>query len=315
MPKEDVMAKGLIEKEVIAALARRASGIDEEGGDRRLKEIMNRLLADLFQAIDDLDISMNEVWSAVAYLGAAGRSNELGLIAPGIGLEHFLDLRLDEEERRAGLAGGTPRTIEGPLYIAGAPLCQHFARLDDGSDTGEVLFMNGQVRDQDGKPVAGAVVDVWHANTLGNYSHFDPEQAPYNLRRRILTDGEGRYRFRTIMPSGYSTPPGGNTEKLLFAIGRHGNRPAHIHFFVEAPGFRHLTTQINIEGDPYLFDDFAFGTRDDLIPPVERVADPKAMADNQVQEPFATIEFDFVLMPAVEGVVGTIVDRERAQAA
>ncbi|MDH4414271.1 MAG: catechol 1,2-dioxygenase [Rhizobium sp.] len=309
------MAKGLIEKEVIAALARRASGIDEEGGDRRLKEIMNRLLADLFQAIDDLDISMNEVWSAVAYIGAAGRSNELGLIAPGIGLEHFLDLRLDEEERRAGLAGGTSRTIEGPLYIAGAPLCQHFARLDDGSDKGEVLFMNGQVRDQDGKPVAGAVVDVWHANTRGNYSHFDPEQAPYNLRRRIVTDAEGRYRFRTIMPSGYSTPPGGNTEKLLFAIGRHGNRPAHIHFFVEAPGHRHLTTQINIEGDPYLFDDFAFGTRDDLIPPVERVTDPKAMADNQVQEPFATIEFDFVLMPAVEGVVGTIVDRERAQAA
>lgn len=315
MPKEDVMAKGLIEREVIAALARRASGIDEEGGDGRLKEIMNRLLADLFQAIDDLDISMNEVWSAVAYIGAAGRSNELGLIAPGIGLEHFLDLRLDEEERRAGLAGGTPRTIEGPLYIAGAPLCQHFARLDDGSDKGEVLFMNGQVRDQNGKPVAGAVVDVWHADTRGNYSHFDPQQAPYNLRRRIGTDDEGRYRFRSIMPSGYSTPPGGNTEKLLFAIGRHGNRPAHIHFFVEAPGHRHLTTQINIEGDPYLFDDFAFGTRDDLIPPVERVSDPKAMADNQVQEPFATIEFDFVLMPAVEGVVGTIVDRERAQAA
>ncbi|MCI9867340.1 catechol 1,2-dioxygenase [Rhizobium skierniewicense] len=309
------MAKGLIEREVIAALARRASGIDEEGGDGRLKEIMNRLLADLFQAIDDLDISMNEVWSAVAYIGAAGRSNELGLIAPGIGLEHFLDLRLDEEERRAGLAGGTPRTIEGPLYIAGAPLCQHFARLDDGSDKGEVLFMNGQVRDQNGKPVAGAVVDVWHADTRGNYSHFDPQQAPYNLRRRIVTDDEGRYRFRSIMPSGYSTPPGGNTEKLLFAIGRHGNRPAHIHFFVEAPGHRHLTTQINIEGDPYLFDDFAFGTRDDLIPPVERVSDPKAMADNQVQEPFATIEFDFVLMPAVEGVAGTVVDRERAQAA
>ncbi len=219
MPKEDVMAKGLIEREVIAALARRASGIDEEGGDGRLKEIMNRLLADLFQAIDDLDISMNEVWSAVAYIGAAGRSNELGLIAPGIGLEHFLDLRLDEEERRAGLAGGTPRTIEGPLYIAGAPLCQHFARLDDGSDKGEVLFMNGQVRDQNGKPVAGAVVDVWHADTRGNYSHFDPQQAPYNLRRRIVTDDEGRYRFRSIMPSGYSTPPGGNTESCCSPSG------------------------------------------------------------------------------------------------
>jgi catechol 1,2-dioxygenase len=308
------MASGIIEKSIIQDLARRASGLDTEGGDGRLKEIMNRLLGDLFQAIDDLDISMNEVWGAVAYLGAAGRNNELGLIAPGIGLEHFLDLRLDEAERRAGLAGGTSRTIEGPLYIAGAPLCKGMARLDDGSDKGEVLFMQGQVRNQDGKPVPGAIVDVWHANTLGNYSHFDPQQAPYNLRRRIETDAEGRYRFRTIMPSGYSTPPGGSTEQLLFAIGRHGHRPAHIHFFVEAPSFRHLTTQINIEGDPYLFEDFAFGTREDLIPAVTRVSDPKLMAENQVQAPYASINFDFVLTPAVEGVVGTIVERERAAA-
>jgi catechol 1,2-dioxygenase len=308
------MASGIIEQNVIQDLARRASGLDTEGGDRRLKEIMNRLLGDLFRAIDDLDISMNEVWGAVAYLGAAGRNNELGLIAPGIGLEHFLDLRLDEAERRAGLAGGTSRTIEGPLYITGAPLHKGMARLDDSSDDGEVLFMQGQVRDQDGKPVPGAIVDVWHANTLGNYSHFDPQQAPYNLRRRIETDAEGRYRFRTIMPSGYSTPPGGSTEQLLFAIGRHGHRPAHIHFFVEAPSFRHLTTQINIEGDPYLFEDFAFGTREDLIPAVTRVSDPELMAENQVQAPYASIDFDFVLTPAVEGVADTIVERQRAAA-
>ncbi|NLS05989.1 catechol 1,2-dioxygenase [Rhizobium sp. P32RR-XVIII] len=308
------MAKGIIERSVIEDLASRASGLDIQGGDRRIKEIMNRLLVELFQAIDDLDISMNEVWSAVGYLGAAGRSNELGLIAPGIGLEHFLDLRLDEAERRAGLAGGTPRTIEGPLYIAGAPICHGAGRLDDGSDEGEVLFMQGQVRDQNGKPVPGAIVDVWHANTRGNYSHFDPQQAPYNLRRRIETDAQGRYQFRTIMPSGYSTPPGGSTEQLLSAIGRHGNRPAHIHFFVEAPGFRHLTTQINIEDDPYLFDDFAFGTRDDLIPPVARISDPKLMAEKQVQSPYASIDFDFVLTPAAEGLVDTIVERERVVA-
>jgi catechol 1,2-dioxygenase len=308
------MARGIIEKSVIHDLAGRASGLDTEGGDRRLKEILNRVLGDLFQAIDDLDISMNEVWSAVAYIGAAGRNNELGLIAPGIGLEHFLDLRIDEEERRAGLAGGTSRTIEGPLYIAGAPQCSAFGRLDDGSDQGEVLFMQGEVRDQSGNPVAGAVVDVWHANTRGNYSHFDPQQAPYNLRRRIVTDSKGRYRFRSIMPSGYSTPPGGSTEQLLFAVGRHGNRPAHIHFFVEAKGYRHLTTQINIEGDPYLFEDFAFGTREDLIPAVTRINDPKLMAENQVQAPYASIDFDFVLTPAAEGVADTVVERERAAA-
>jgi catechol 1,2-dioxygenase len=301
-------------RKVIEDLARRASGLDIEGGDQRLKTILNRVLTDIFQTIDDLDISMNEVWSAVGYIGAAGRNNELGLIAPGIGLEHFLDLRLDEMERLAGLAGGTARTIEGPLYIAGAPLCQKFARLDDGSDDGETLFMQGQVRDQNGRPVPGAIVDVWHANTAGNYSYFDPQQSEYNLRRRIQTDAEGRYRFRSIMPSGYSTPPGGSTEQLLFAVGRHGHRPAHIHFFIEAPNFRHLTTQINIEGDPYLFEDFAFGTREDLIPSVNRVSDPKQLAENQVQTPFASIDFDFVLMPEVEGVVDTVVDRERAAA-
>ncbi|KQU62782.1 catechol 1,2-dioxygenase [Aminobacter sp. DSM 101952] len=308
------MSSKLIEKSVIADLASRASGLDQPGGDQRLKTVANRLLGDLFTAIDDLDISMNEVWSAVAYLGQAARNNELGLIAPGIGLEHFLDLRLDEAERRAGLAGGTARTIEGPLYIAGAPLSKGTARLDDGSDKGEVVFMQGQVRDQNGKPVADAIVDVWHANTRGNYSHFDPQQAAYNLRRRIQTDAEGRYSFRSIMPSGYATPPGGSTEQLMFAFGRHGHRPAHIHFFVSAPGYRHLTTQINIEGDEYLFEDFAFGTRNDLIPPVARVSDPKVLAERQVQEPFASIDFDFVLMPEVEGVTDTVVERERVSA-
>ncbi len=308
------MSSKLIEKSVIDDLASRASGLDQPGGDQRLKTIANRLLADLYTAIDDLDISMNEVWSAVAYLGQAARNNELGLIMPGIGLEHFLDLRLDEEERRAGLAGGTARTIEGPLYIAGAPLSKGTARLDDGSDKGEVVFMQGQVRDENGKPIADAIVDVWHANTLGNYSHFDPQQAPYNLRRRIQTDAQGRYSFRSIMPSGYATPEGGSTEQLMFAFGRHGHRPAHIHFFVSAPGYRHLTTQINIEGDEYLFEDFAFGTREDLIPPVARVSEPKVLAERQVQEPFASIDFDFVLVPEADGVVGTIVERERATA-
>ena len=115
--------------------------------------------------------------------------------------------------------------------------------------------MDGQVRDINGKPVAGAVVDVWHANTLGGYSFFDPSHPKYNLRRRIETDTEGRYKFRSLLPSGYACPPNGQVQKLLDQLGRHGNRPAHIHFFVSAPDYRKLTTQINIDGDAYLHDD------------------------------------------------------------
>jgi len=309
------MPANLIKKDVITALAARAAGLDDRDGNPRLKQVVNRLLIDLMVAIDELDISMDEFWTGVAYLTQAGKQNEFGLIVPGVVLEHFLDLRLDEAERRAGLSGGTVRTIEGPLYIAGAPLSKGEARLDDGTDEAEALFVEGQVRDVLGKPIAGAVVDVWHANTMGNYSHFDPTQVAYNLRRRIETDKDGRYRFRSIMPSGYACPPGSQTEKLLQAMGRHGNRPAHVHFFVTAAGYRKLTTQMNIDGDKYLHDDFAFGTRDDLIPQVQRVTEAAEIHKAGLNKPFARIRFDFVILKDAAGAPPTIVEREHAAAA
>ena len=218
---------------------------------------------------------------------------EAGLLTPGLGLEHFIDLRLDAKDAAAGVTQGTPRTIEGPLYVANAPLAKGTARLDDGTDTGEVLFMRGVVRDLDGKPVAGAIVDVWHANTKGMYSFFDKTQSKYNLRRRIETDANGRYEFRTIVPAGYGCPPDGPTQRLLNALGRHGQRPAHIHFFVSAPGHRHLTTQINIAGDKYLYDDFAFATREGLIPKLLTKATRTRSGRRGLNAPFAEIEFDF----------------------
>lgn len=306
------MPANLISKDKIHDLAYTAAGLNKPGGDARLKTVMARLLNDLFAAIDDLDISMDEIWAAVAYLGKA--APEYGLIVPGIGLERFLDMRLDEAERVAGLSGGTPRAIEGPLFVAGAPVSQFEARLDDGSDDGEVLLMEGQVRNLEGEPVPHAAIEVWHANTMGHYSFFGPPQTPYNLRRRILTDAEGRYRFRSIMPSGYGCPPGSSSEGLMHAMGRHAMRPAHVHFFVEADGYRKLTTQINIDGDQYLHDDFAFGTRDDLIPPVERIGDADQIHEAGLIAPFARIKFDFALIRDAAGAPSTIVHREHAPA-
>lgn len=282
----------------------------------RVQAIVLRLVTDLCKAIEDLDIQPSEFWTGVDFLTRAGKNNELGLLTPGLGLERFMDIRADEAEARAGIEGGTPRTIEGPLYVAGAPVEQGFARLDDGteSDRAEVLFMQGTVFDGDGKPVAGAQVEVWHANLLGNYSFFDSTQSPFNLRRTIVTDAQGRYGFQSILPKGYGCPPGGSTHTLLDALGRHGQRPAHIHFFVTAPGQRKLTTQINIDGDEYLWDDFAFASREGLVPPVTRVTDPKAIAERGVDKPFASIDFDFRLHRDSEAAPSTLVERPRAAA-
>src|SRR5690606_35596811 len=161
----------------------------------------------------------------------------------------------------------------------------------------------------DGQPIAGATVDVWHANTKGTYSYFDTTQSDYNLRRRIVTDSEGRYRARSIVPSGYGCPPDGTTQELLNLLGRHGNRPAHIHFFISAPNYRHLTTQINLAGDKYLWDDFAYATRDGLVADVtfgENV--------NGVEGRSADITFDFELQKTDSADQQVLGDRVRANA-
>jgi catechol 1,2-dioxygenase len=282
----------------------------------RVQQVVVRLLGDLCKAIEDLDITPSEFWSGLSYMSAAGAANELGLLAAGLGLERFLDIRADEAEQKAGLEGGTPRTIEGPLYVAGAPESVGFARLDDGSESGnaEVLFMQGTVFDQDGKPMPGAKVEVWHANLLGNYSFFDQTQSHFNLRRTIVTDDQGRYQFRSIVPVGYGCPPDGTTQQLLDLLGRHGQRPAHIHFFVSAPGHRKLTTQINIDGDELLWDDFAFASREGLVPPITRIGDPAQLDARRLDKPFASIDFDFHLYRETAAAPAADVERPRAAA-
>ncbi|MDH0365131.1 catechol 1,2-dioxygenase [Comamonas aquatica] len=296
---------------------RLASGLNQPGGNPRTKQIIHRILSDLYKAIEDLNITPGEYWAGVAYLNQLGARGEAGLLSPGLGFDRYFDMRMDAEDAALGIQNGTPRTIEGPLYVAGAPVEQGFARLDDGSDKdGHTLIMHGTVRGANGQPLPGAQVEVWHANTKGFYSHFDPtgEQRPFNMRRTIIADDQGRYKFQSIVPVGYGCPPDGPTQALLNQLGRHGNRPAHIHFFVSAPGHRKLTTQINIDGDPLVFDDFAYATREGLVPAVLERTDAASIQAEGLSAPFAEIVFDIQLSALVNGVDNQMVDRPRLAA-
>lgn len=269
-------------------------------GNPRAQQIVARIVGDLFRAIDDLDITPDEFWVGVDWLSRLGASGQAGLITAGLGFDRLLDIRLDEADERAGRSAGTPRAIEGPLYIAGAPLSTYETRVDEGEPKGEILVMEGRVLDVNGKPVAGAIVDVWHANEKGRYSHFDPDQAEYALRRRIETDAQGRYRFRSYLPPGYAIPPSGPTAEIFAALGRHGNRPAHIHFLVAGAGLRTLTTQVNIPGDDFIDDDFAFATRDGLVLELQPNTPPQGYESLGIDRPFTRVQFDFVAQPAID---------------
>ncbi|NVH75512.1 catechol 1,2-dioxygenase [Paraburkholderia sp. JPY432] len=309
------MSVKVFETKEVQDLLKAASNIDAGNGNARFQQIVFRLLGDLFKAIDDLDITPDEVWAGVNYLNKLGQDGEAALLAAGLGLEKYLDIRMDAEDKKIGLEGGTPRTIEGPLYVAGAPVRDGVSKIDINADEDAgPLVIRGTVKDLDGKPVAGALVECWHANSKGFYSHFDPTgaQTEFNLRGAVKTGADGKYEFRTLMPVGYGCPPHGATQQLLNVLGRHGNRPAHVHFFVSSDGHRKLTTQFNIEGDPLIWDDFAYATREELIPPVVEKTGGSALGLKA--DAYKDIEFNFTITPLVQGKDNQLVYRLRASA-
>ena len=211
--------------------------------------------------------------------------------------------------------GDVIRTIEGPLYVAGTTVRDGVSRIDiDPDPAAGPLVIHGTVTGPEGKPVAGAVVECWHANSNGFYSHFAPTgaQSPFNLRGAVRTGADGKYEFRTLMPVGYGCPPQGATQQLLNGLARHGNRPAHVHFFVTSNGHRKLTTQFNIEGDPLIWDDFAYATREELIPHVVEKTGGAALGLKG--DTYKDIEFNVVLTPLVQGKDNQRVNRLRASA-
>ena len=137
----------------------------------------------------------------------------------------------------------------GPVFgrIPIQPTDSDLTRQHAGAPLGERIIVGGQVLDSDGRPVSGAIVEVWQANAAGRYidpadEHPAPIDPNFTGAGRCLTDEQGRYRFVTIKPGAYP-----------WANHLNAWRPAHIHFSVFGPtiGSR-VVTQMYFPGDPLL---------------------------------------------------------------
>jgi protocatechuate 3,4-dioxygenase beta subunit len=141
---------------------------------------------------------------------------------------------------------------------------------------GPELVVRASLEDVNGRPVAGAEIDVWHSSPEGLYENQDPTQAEMNLRGRFISDQAGRFHFRSVKPAGYPIPVDGPVGELVRATRRHNFRPAHLHFMVYKPGFKTLISQIYSPDDPHIDSDVQFGVTRALIGKYMRHDDPSS---------------------------------------
>ncbi|GLR85895.1 intradiol ring-cleavage dioxygenase [Bradyrhizobium iriomotense] len=256
------------------------------GIDPRLRKVMESLVRHLHAFIRDVELNEAEWFTAIEFLTRTGKicSNERQefiLLSDVLGVSMLVDAI---NYRRP--AGATDNTVLGPFHVAGSPERAMGDSINlDGK--GETCLFEGRVLDISGNPIAGASLDVWSDNHDGYYDVQQPGiQPPFNNRGYFRTGPDGRYRFRGIKPVSYPIPHDGPVGQMLKAVGRHPNRPAHVHFLVGADGYERVCTHIFVAGDPYLESDAVFGVKESLVVAFEAIegADTKWKAN-----------FDFVL--------------------
>jgi len=263
--------------------------------DARVKQLLTSIITHLHAIVREVEPTEAEWFAAIEFLTSTGqmcddRRQEYILLSDTLGVSMLVDAINHRKPR-----GATESTVLGPFHVDGAPPLEMGADLSkDGK--GEPLWVSGRVLDRDGRPIAGARLDVWQTSSDGFYDIQDRTQPEMNLRGVFTTGPDGRFFFRSIEPTSYSIPTDGPVGRMLTAMGRHAMRPAHIHFIVGAPGFETVTTHLFVAGDPYLDSDAVFGVKDSLIVPFVRRDDPETAAARGLRNPYYTVEYDFVLV-------------------
>ena len=191
--------------------------------------------------------------------------------------------------------GATEATVLGPFFAHGAKEFGYGGDLREGASVkGEDVWVTGRILSVDGKPVPGAVLDVWQAKADGIYDVQTGDE--FELRGRVKANDKGEYAFKNYKPKFYSIPMDGPVGDLVRATGNHHMRPAHMHAIVSAPGYQQVITHVFVEGDPYLDEDAVFAVKDSLVVKYKKVSDAEAK-ELGMPEPFLKLERDFHLSP------------------
>jgi len=243
------MQRNKTEDDITAEALERFAGTPEP----RLRQIMLGLVKHLHAFVKEVELTEAEWFQAIEILTEAGRMcsdkrQEFILFSDTLGVSMVVDL-IDHRKPD----GATESTVFGPFHRLGAPEMPAGGNIAHRDTTGMPALVSGRVLDLDGRPIAGAVLDVWQAQTNGLYDSQDQNPEALHMRGKFHTDSAGRFLVRTVRPVHYPIPADGPVGQMLKATGRHPWRPAHIHLAVFGPAFvTRLNTQMYFPGDPLL---------------------------------------------------------------
>ena len=238
----------------------------DAGIPARNMEIMKAALKHVHAFMKEVDLTYDEWLEAMEWMRRAGEissdaRNEFILISDIIGVEVLADM-LDKKPTH----NETISTVLGPFYRENPPVLEKGASIIQKDFEGqETVRVSGTIRDTDGNPVQGVIMDVWEDAPNGLYEQQDPDQPDYNLRGRFVTDENGEYEFVAIRPVPYPIPYDGAAGELLKYMGHHPWRPGHIHFMIMKDGYKTLISQIYDSTTEYLDNDSVFAVKEELI--------------------------------------------------
>jgi hydroxyquinol 1,2-dioxygenase len=279
-----------------------------DDADPRFRQILTAVVRHVHALVREVDLKPDEWMQAIQFLTRVGQTcddkrQEFILLSDTLGVS-MLVVQLEQARRSAKALADksatvkpTEATVQGPFYWEGAPELPLGA--DIGQDMpGEPAYYAGRVTDTHGRPLARACLDVWSGDGEGVYDMQMGGEVGMRLRGRFYTDGEGRYRFWSIKPFYYPVPDDGPVGDMLRAMGRHPNRPGHIHMMVYRDGYVPVTTHLFPSDSPYLDSDAVFGVRDSLIIPFAKHAPGKAPDGRVMDKTYHSASYDFALAPA-----------------
>lgn len=267
--------------------------------DPRLKKIMTSFVQHLHAFVRDVEPSEEEWFKAISFLTETGKMcsdvrQEFILLSDTLGVTTLVDAINHRYP-----SGATSNSVLGPFFFEGREEMDLGADIS-GEATGETFYFQGVVKDVNGKPIAGAEVDVWHSDADGHYDMMLPgfEQGKTAMRALLRSDADGSFWFRSVAPTFYPIPDDGPVGAMMRATRRSNMRPGHVHFMIAAPGYERLTTMVFVGGDPNIESDPVFGVKEELIKDFKRHQSGRLPDGSETDQPFVAVDYQFVMAPA-----------------